>query len=204
MANGEAIGLIECKGIVAAVEACDAALKAANVEFVEQHKVGSGLVSITLRGDVAAARGRSGLGPRDSAAAPGCGEDGLITISGKSARPTGVSMFLARVTGHVVATTKDKTLSGQKLFVVEPLNVKFDEANKPSSLGNTGRAIVALDSVGCGEGQLVLVVQGSSARMTEHTKNLPADALVIGIVDSAVFAGKTFYQARDDRGGRNS
>ena len=70
-------------------------------------------------------------------------------------------MFLARVTGHVVATQKDKTLNGQKLFVVEPLNVKFDEQNKPSSLGNTGRAIVALDSVGCGEGQLVLVVQGS-------------------------------------------
>ena len=53
-ANGEAIGLIETKGIVAAVEACDAALKAANVTFVEQHKVGSGLVAITLKGDVAA------------------------------------------------------------------------------------------------------------------------------------------------------
>src|SRR6266705_1186926 len=56
MANGEAIGLIETKGIVAAVEACDAALKAANVQFVEQHKVGSGLVAITLKGDVAAVR----------------------------------------------------------------------------------------------------------------------------------------------------
>src|SRR5258706_4002138 len=54
MANGEAIGLIETKGIVAAVEALDTALKAANVTFVEQHKVGSGLVAITLRGDVAA------------------------------------------------------------------------------------------------------------------------------------------------------
>ncbi|HEY7087815.1 MAG TPA: BMC domain-containing protein [Tepidisphaeraceae bacterium] len=56
MANGEAIGLIETKGIVAAVEACDAALKAANVEFVESHKVGSGLVAITVKGDVAAVR----------------------------------------------------------------------------------------------------------------------------------------------------
>ena len=56
MANGEAIGLIETKGIVAAVEALDAALKAANVQFVEQHKVGSGLVAITIRGDVAAVR----------------------------------------------------------------------------------------------------------------------------------------------------
>ena len=43
-------------------------------------------------------------------------------------------MFLARVTGNVVATQKDKTLNGQKLFVVEPLNVKYDEAtSQPSS-----------------------------------------------------------------------
>jgi ethanolamine utilization protein EutN len=105
-------------------------------------------------------------------------------------------MFLARVTGHVVATQKDKTLGGQKLMVVEPLNVKYDETAKPASLGNTGRAIVAIDVVGCGDGQLVLVVQGSSARMTEHTKNMPADAVIIGIVDTAVFAGKTFYQAK--------
>ena len=107
-------------------------------------------------------------------------------------------MFLGRVVGHVVSTQKDKVLSGQKLFVVEPLNVKYEEgaAAKPASLGNTGRAIVCLDVVGCGEGQLVMVVQGSSARMTEVTKNLPADAVIVGIVDSAVFAGKTFYQAR--------
>ncbi|HZL34253.1 MAG TPA: EutN/CcmL family microcompartment protein [Tepidisphaeraceae bacterium] len=104
-------------------------------------------------------------------------------------------MFLARVTGHVVATQKDKTLNGQKLFIVEPLNVRYDEATKePASLGNTGRAIVAIDAVGSGEGQIVLVVQGSSARMTEQTKNLPADAVIVGIVDSAEFAGKTIYQ----------
>ena len=106
-------------------------------------------------------------------------------------------MFLARVTGNVVATQKDKVLNGQKLLVVEPLNVKYDEAtNKPASLGNTGRAIVAIDVVGCGEGQLVLIVQGSSARMTEQTKNLPADAIIVGIVDSAEYGGKTFYQAQ--------
>ena len=56
MANGEALGMIETKGNVAAVEALDAALKAANVTFVDKHKVGSGLVAITLRGDVAAVR----------------------------------------------------------------------------------------------------------------------------------------------------
>src|SRR5947209_15087551 len=105
-------------------------------------------------------------------------------------------MFLARVTGHVVATQKDKVLAGQKLLVVEPLNVKYDDAGKPAALGNTGRAIVAIDAVGSGEGQLVLVVQGSSARMTEQTKNLPADAVIVGIVDSAEYAGKTFFKAQ--------
>src|SRR3954469_3819268 len=100
-------------------------------------------------------------------------------------------MFLARVTGTVVATQKDKALNGQKLLVVEPLNVKYDDAAKqPASLGNTGRAIVALDVVGAGEGQIVLVVQGTSARMTELTKNLPADAAIVGIIDSAEYAGK--------------
>ena len=105
-------------------------------------------------------------------------------------------MFLARVTGNVVASQKDKTLNGQKLLVVEPLNVKYDESTqKPASLGNTGRAIVAIDVVGAGDRQLVLVVQGSSARMTDVTKNLPADAIIVGIVDSAEYAGKTFFKA---------
>jgi microcompartment protein CcmK/EutM len=104
-------------------------------------------------------------------------------------------VFLARVTGQVVATTKDKALQGQKLLVVEPLNVRYDEKSKtPAELGNTGRAIVAIDVVGCGEGQIVLVVHGSSARMAEQTRNLPCDAAIVGIVDQATYAGKTFYQ----------
>ena len=103
-------------------------------------------------------------------------------------------MFLARVTGQVVASVKDKTLQGQKLLVVEPLTVKYD-GTTPASLANSGRAIVAIDVVGCGDGQLVLICQGSSARMTEQTKNLPADAVIIGIVDEATYAGKTFFKA---------
>src|SRR5204863_198124 len=120
----------------------------------------------------------------------------LLRVSRITRHVSGANMFLARVTGNVVATQKDKVLSGQKLLVVEPLNVKYDEATqKPASLGNTGRAIVAIDVVGAGEGQLVLIVQGSSARMTEQTKNLPADAIIVGIVDSAEYGGKTFYEA---------
>jgi microcompartment protein CcmL/EutN len=52
----DAIGLIETKGITTAVEALDAALKAANVQFVDQHKVGNGMVAFTVKGDVAAVR----------------------------------------------------------------------------------------------------------------------------------------------------
>jgi ethanolamine utilization protein EutM len=56
MAAGEALGLIETKGITPAVEALDAALKAANVTFVDRHMVGNGMVSVSVRGDVAAVR----------------------------------------------------------------------------------------------------------------------------------------------------
>lgn len=52
----QAIGMIETKGLIAAVEATDAALKAADVKFVRQDKVGSGMVTITLTGDVAAVK----------------------------------------------------------------------------------------------------------------------------------------------------
>ena len=56
MAAPMAIGMIETKGLIGAVEALDAALKAANVKFVRQDKVGSGFVSITVEGDVAAVK----------------------------------------------------------------------------------------------------------------------------------------------------
>ncbi len=52
----QAIGMIETRGLVAVIEATDAALKAANVEYAGQSKVGSGLVSVTLTGDVAAVK----------------------------------------------------------------------------------------------------------------------------------------------------
>ncbi len=56
MANGQAIGMIETKGLVAAVEATDAALKAANVSYVGTTKLGSGLVAVSFSGDVAAVK----------------------------------------------------------------------------------------------------------------------------------------------------
>ncbi|QDU33907.1 Carbon dioxide concentrating mechanism protein CcmL [Poriferisphaera corsica] len=100
-------------------------------------------------------------------------------------------MFLGKVKGHVIATAKDPSISGQKLLVVEPLRVDYatSATNTASGFSVTGRAIVALDSIGAGEGQIVLITQGSSARLAEGCRNLPTDAVVVGIVDEAVVAG---------------
>ena len=51
----EALGMVETKGLVGAIEAADAMLKAANVELVGNEKIGSGLVTVMVRGDVKAA-----------------------------------------------------------------------------------------------------------------------------------------------------
>jgi ethanolamine utilization protein EutN len=90
-------------------------------------------------------------------------------------------MFVAKVTGSVVATQKVASMTGQKLLVVEPYRV--DEADR-TRLKATGRTFVAVDTVGAGTGEFVLIVQGSSARLTPETKQLPVDAAIIGIVDS--------------------
>lgn len=108
-------------------------------------------------------------------------------------------MFLARVKGHVVATAKDAGMQGVKLLLVEPLKVGYaDAAAAGSSAGAsdprfeaTGRAIVAIDTLGAGEDQLVLVTQGSSARLAEGCGKRPTDAVVVGIVDSAMLGETT-------------
>ena len=103
-------------------------------------------------------------------------------------------MFLARVQGHVVATAKDPNINGHRLVIVEPLKVDYDNAQGHASggtLGPTGRAIVAIDTLGAGEGQLVLIVQGSSARMASGMNKTPVDAIIVGIVDQAVVGGKS-------------
>ena len=81
MAAGEAIGLIETKGMIAAVEGLDAALKAANVTFVDQHKVGNGMVALLFEGDVSAVKAAI-----DAGVAAG-GKLGQIVSSSVIARP---------------------------------------------------------------------------------------------------------------------
>src|SRR6266581_7523548 len=90
-------------------------------------------------------------------------------------------MFLARVTGTVVATQKVASMTGHKLLTVEPLRV---EPQQREELVSTGRTFVVVDTVGAGQGQMVLIVQGSSARLTPETEKLPIDAAIVGIVDT--------------------
>lgn len=90
-------------------------------------------------------------------------------------------MFVAKVTGSIVATQKTSTLVGHKLLIVEPYRI--DPANR-GQLTTTGRTFVAVDTVGAGQDEFVLIVQGSSARLTPETKALPVDATIIGIVDT--------------------
>ncbi len=89
-------------------------------------------------------------------------------------------MFVARVTGSLVSTQKVGTMVGYKLLVVEPYRL---EPGQRISLITTGRTFVAVDTLGAGEGEMVLITQGSSARLTPETKNMPIDTLVIGIID---------------------
>lgn len=103
-------------------------------------------------------------------------------------------MFLAKVTGSVVATQKVKSMTGHKLLLVEPLRV--DPASRDRLLG-TGRSFVVVDTVGAGQGEMVLIVQGSSARMTPETEKLPVDATIIGIIDTVNVESRTIFSARE-------
>ena len=103
-------------------------------------------------------------------------------------------MFIAKVTGSVVATQKVASMTGQKLLVVEPYRV--DEAD-PTRLKSTGRTFVAVDTVGAGTGEFVLIVQGSSARMAPELEKLPIDTAIVGIVDEVSVEGKSIFKASD-------
>lgn len=104
-------------------------------------------------------------------------------------------MFLARVNGSVVATQKLGSMTGQALLIVEPLRI---EPQSRDRLIGTGRTFVCFDTVGAGQGQVVLIVQGSSARMAPELEKLPTDATIIGIVDTVNVAGKTVFSATDN------
>ncbi len=98
-------------------------------------------------------------------------------------------MVFARVTGTVVCTTKDEKLVGAKLMLVQPVDVAGAAKGTP---------LVAVDAVGAGEGELVLLVQGSSARQTSRTQNNPVDAVIFAIVDTVEQGGKVVFRKAED------
>ena len=99
-------------------------------------------------------------------------------------------MFLAEVIGHVVATKKDESMVGQKLLILRPKLV--DEAD-PTQFRDGSNTIVAVDTVGAGEGAMVMFCQGGSARQAGGLKQLPVDAAVVAVVDSVdVLGGKVY------------
>ena len=104
-------------------------------------------------------------------------------------------MFVAKVTGSVVSTQKVDSLVGYKLLVVEPYRL---EPKTRKSLATTGRTFVAVDTLGAGTGDYVLLTQGSSARLTEETRELPIDAVVVGIVDQVRVDADCVYHRQEE------
>lgn len=84
-------------------------------------------------------------------------------------------MYLGKVVGTVVSTTKNESLVGFKLLVIK----KLDE-----HLGVTNTSEVVVDSVGAGVGEIVLVSRGSSARYILNRDKAPIDSAVVAIVDT--------------------
>jgi ethanolamine utilization protein EutN len=94
-------------------------------------------------------------------------------------------MQLGKIVGTVVSTRKDEKLEGLTLQVVSFI----DDHCAP--IANS--FIIAVDSVGAGVGEIVLVATGSSARQTKTTEGKPVDGTIMAIVDQLEIGGKTRY-----------
>ena len=81
-------------------------------------------------------------------------------------------MLIGKVVGSVVSTRKCENLVGNKFMIVEPIP-SLKVANR----------IVAIDKIGAGIGELVLVAQGSAARVGCAMESAPIDAAIVGIID---------------------
>ena len=90
-------------------------------------------------------------------------------------------MLLGKVIGTVWPTRKDEALVGAKFLIVRQLDLDYNPKDS---------TVIAVDSVGAGVGEVVIVAQGSSARQTTFTKNKPVDAVIMAIVDKLDIAIK--------------
>ncbi len=94
-------------------------------------------------------------------------------------------MQIALVIGSAVATIKDEQLHGRKLLLVRMADATGAPAGAPH---------VAVDTVGAGAGDLVLVTAGSSARQAELTQHAPVDLGIVGVIDSLEVGGSVTYR----------
>lgn len=93
-------------------------------------------------------------------------------------------MQLGKIVGTVVSTHKDEKLQGLKFHIVQFVDLDI----KP-----TGGFVIAVDSVGAGIDEIVLVAAGSSARQTTVTEGKPVDSVIMAIVDILEINGETRY-----------
>jgi microcompartment protein CcmK/EutM len=94
-------------------------------------------------------------------------------------------VIVGEIVGTLVATRKEERLSGMKFQIVKLLDLDL----KP-----TGKFLVAVDAVGAGDGEMVLLAQGSSARQTLKTKDTPVDAVIMGIIDTIEIGGRVVFE----------
>ena len=98
-------------------------------------------------------------------------------------------MFLGKVIGTVWSTKKDENLVGAKFLIVRKLDLDLNEKSD---------FVVAVDSVGAGEGEVVLVATGSSSRQTHFTQDKPVDAVIMAIVDKLDISIKQLLEDNAD------
>lgn len=82
-------------------------------------------------------------------------------------------MIMGKVVGNIVSTRKNENIVGSKIFEIQVIENGRE----------TDRYIVAIDSVGAGIGEKVLVTTGSSTRLALQNTSTPVDAVVVGIID---------------------
>lgn len=96
-------------------------------------------------------------------------------------------MRIARVVGQVVSTAKPDSIAGRTILLLRDID--------PAAPGNAGdESYAAVDLIGAGRDEVVLVVKGSAARVAAAADATPIDAAAIGIVDSLVFDGEVTYE----------
>ena len=85
-------------------------------------------------------------------------------------------------------------MKGRKLLMIRPMLVDPEDPGRFKPGNNT---IVAIDTLGAGEDELVMFAQGSSARQAEGLKSIPVDAAIVGLVDSVTIQGKKTFEAKN-------